>query len=187
MTPDARLPSRRTTVLARLTFFRNNHRIKIASMVIRGGAQEYCFFWKDQVQPAGDVKGARKILSGLFADPKAKAALSKLPGDLGETAQLDDEALLAKLEGLIVAGRLLIGSDHLLGRSGLDAESPATPERPSAAPAAQPTTRAPEEERPTFQPRHDGAAQAGALRAAAEQGTPFCEECERAAKEQQAA
>lgn len=37
----------------------------------------------------------------------------------------------------------------------------------------------------TFPPGHDGEAQAQALRQAAEDGTPFCEECERARRQQQ--
>jgi hypothetical protein len=100
-------------------------------------------------------------------------------------AQLSDDALLAEIAALLRTGELTVGYiSHLSGgTSGSDSEQtqPVRRAAPEAAPArAAPASKEEQEEAPTFA-NHDGVAQADALRAAAANGVPFCEECAAAA------
>jgi hypothetical protein len=60
----------------------------------------------------------------------------------------------------------------------LDAQG--EPEAPPPPPVQRPVPDREEAESNTFDPDHDAASQAAALRSAAEDGVPFCEECEKA-------
>jgi hypothetical protein len=146
----------------------------------------------------------RRCLSDVFAMYALRALLSEDGGAMGIT-QLDDREVVARAAQLIACGRLRLGYHAAQGaalgaaRAGsLGAGSPGrassrtgqrttdmgrasavAPEAPRAVGPPVPTTRAALPDEGTFGPDVDGATLAATLRAAAEAGVPFCEECER--------
>lgn len=90
------------------------------------------------------------------------------------------EEVLVEVATLLSAGRLVAG-ERLRARSGgYSEDTTAAPAKaPSAAATPPPSTSEPEDESPTL-PDNDGAAQAAALKAAAQEAFPFCEECQKA-------
>ncbi len=146
---------------------------------------------------------ARLALSPLLRDGMAMAALRAdwLPfaGDQA-LSRLDDQQLLDAIGGALATGRLRLcpgaaaepeaetqaepeGERQAITTSTPPPAPPAparaAPPPPSAAPPPPPPAPPPE-------PEIDAAAQTAVLLAAARDGVPFCEECEKARREREA-
>lgn len=145
---------------------------------------EICRRNEFQIVEFPDEPSARRWLADLRQDP---LAVTRLRAMLAEDSprfhlnRLGDEEVFAVLSRLLCRGELqaVVRRDALIG--GPSAESPpeavqAAPEKPVRTPPP-----GPEPEASTFEADHDAAAQADVLRAAAEEGVPFCEECAQAA------
>jgi hypothetical protein len=96
--------------------------------------------------------------------------------DLG---RIDDGRILEQVASWVASGEAVVGFRmRLRGGEAVAAEAPAR-STPATAPAPH-VAREQEPDPPTFAPDHDAASQAEALITAAEDGVPFCEECEKA-------
>jgi hypothetical protein len=95
---------------------------------------------------------------------------------LAGLAHVNDEVFAEQAIKLLESG-ILIPIYHRTPGA-LDAQGEA--EAPPPPPAQRPVADREEAESNTFAANHDAAEQAGALRSAADDGVPFCEECEKA-------
>lgn len=150
-------------------------------IVYSGGTPTIRFLWRDSIHRASTPEHALQFLERFKNDAVAMAGLRRLLGErewLCDASRMTDDHVLATVARLMSAGELLAGLEW---KSRVSA--PRSEEAVAPVPAgAQPQSRPEEEpEGETFAGDHDGATQAGALRAAAESGVPFCEECARAA------
>jgi hypothetical protein len=139
------------------------------------------FLWKYSVRDFWDESDAAQFLARYKSDPVAMESFRRLLLDRYlpvDASRMSEDELLKHLASMLATGELLVALDRRDIGIGDPGEKP-------QAPAPQPSDPAPskkvEEEANTFGPDHDAAAQADALRAAAEAGVPFCEECARAA------
>ena len=153
-------------------------------MIVRStGHSTVHFLWHERVHDFLSLEAALRFLDDFKGDPASMAQLRSL---LAEHSGAEDLWRIPDEQVLQRAGRLLVGRELLVGiewRGRLPAV--ATEDQPPAQAAAPaPPAPATEVEDPaTFSSTHDGATQAAALRNAAATGMPFCEECERAARE----
>ena len=139
----------------------------------------------------GNPVAARQWLDRhLIDDADAALARGYALGlaDGTELSRLDDAQLKDHLCPALTTGRLAVTRGtpvvlRALTQSVPPAAAPATEapaSRPRTAPAPAPTPAADT----TFEPNLDVAAQVSALKQAAQDGVPFCEECARAAAKQ---
>ena len=120
---------------------------------------------------------AARLLRGLNHDGATLSALRSLLPAGASFARLTPNAALRRLAELLRCGAVVVHRRRY-ARTAYFLEN----ERGSAAPSvpAPPPRQIVVEELDTFPPTHDAAAQANALKAAAQAGVPFCEECEKA-------
>lgn len=151
-----------------------------------GRGAYYQFFRREDVRTRWDYHSAVQFLNGFRSDEALMATLRRhalAKGTAFSQSKVSDEQVIQILARLLVSGELLVALPHR-------ERYPDTqlPETPVAAPPApkEKKEKAPIVDEPTFEPEHDGVAQAGVLIAAAKAGMPFCEECARAAAEAQA-
>ncbi len=156
------------------------------SVKINGGFQEMEFYFSWEPRGAGkrlmidDRFAARSMLARLHARGDGlmlrRLALSPFPG-----ASLDDNALLDQLAGWIASGKIRIAVAPMMPLSSVGEEgeaAPYTPEVPWNTPAPMEPEVFVEEPLPPVST--DMRLQAEALKHAAKDGKPFCEECEKA-------
>ena len=146
------------------------------------GAHRYEFFWRRQVIPP-DRDAAVSFLREHQNQPGAINELRSLLMERaigGGMTGLSDDRVIDEVANLIASGVLVAGFRGIVTRVSLEEEG--RDEQPArSAPAARSAAPKPAEDGPTFSSGHDPASQAGALKAAAEAGVPFCEECAKAA------
>lgn len=138
--------------------------------------------------PAADESAARRWATTALADGaqvhRLRAQAAGLPGLV--LANTTDHQLAEALVHAIVQGRLRVCGGRrrpLMRLAAQVAPPPAAPAASSSAPRRAPPPPPP----PAAPPAVDAAATAQALRAASENGVPFCEECARAAAARAAA
>jgi hypothetical protein len=121
---------------------------------------------------------ARSFLARLVAEGHSRA-LHRLAADRFPASQRDDAMVLDGLAALLASGHLRIAASPFDRLTSWDIE-----EREEPVVEARRPTPPPEEERPVEEALPpepvDQVVQANALKRAAKQGAPFCEECERA-------
>lgn len=154
-------------------------------MVIRTDSGEHVIAWS--VPHSSNHASMVSFLNGFRSDAAAMAALRRVASSGGTLSYVDDDAVIRQVAAMISSGKLVIARDVVVTGISLPAETPAPVERPAAAPPKKETSREAADDGPTFRSGHDGASQAASLRAASESGVPFCEECERARREREAA
>jgi hypothetical protein len=155
-------------------------------MIIRASAASTIrFLWRDSAFRFGDAEHALQFLGQFKSDAVAMGDLRRLLGErdwLADPGRLTDDQVLAAIARLLGSGELVAALEWKPRIS--------APQLPDSEPEAPAPSREPsqqqEQETDTFGAGHDGAQQAAALRAAAEAGVPFCEECERARAQQEA-
>ncbi len=147
-----------------------------------GGTTGYHFLWRTSVHPFGDPAQAIQFLGRFKNDAAAMAELRKLVGMrdalTGDSSRISDDWILERTATLLISGELVLG--HMWHEP---MELPKGQAAQASAPAPSPgpsSTPQQEEETPVFTSNHDGETQANALEEAAQNGTPFCEECARA-------
>ncbi len=148
-------------------------------MLDGGGLTNFHFLWRSSVQMFGDKAQALQFLGRFKGNPAYMAKLRSLVAGRGawpDLSRLSDDWVLEQAALLLVSGELMVGFQwhepmELPQGEAQQASGPSAPP-----PAAE---RQQEEDPPTFG-AVDGAAPARALRNAAQDGVPFCEECERA-------
>ncbi len=133
-----------------------------------------------------DLSEAERWLRGFVRDSTAMSGLRRIATacDDGVAAAIaDDEDLCRRLACQFVTGHLRVcgvtmEKPRVLVTAG---PPPAVEEAPRPVPRPKPAPRvAPEVEPSTFPESFDAVAAAAVLRQAAQNGTPFCEECEKA-------
>ena len=134
-----------------------------------------------------DPRGAREWLALSMGDDAALARLRMTAlalADGTDLSRIDDHRLLDHLAAAAAAGRLRIAgaAPKLLRLVPAPAPAPA-PAAPPASAARVAPVAAPAAAETTFGSDLDVAAMVAVLVQAAQDGTPFCEECERQASE----
>ena len=153
-------------------------------MIVRwGGYPVFHFLWRHYSREFRDRDLALQFLGRFRNDAAAMAELRRLVAEKSwetDVSRLTDDQVLGQIAALITSGVLLVGYEweRAWGRAAPEEEE--APAQAAAGPARR--ERAAEEEGSTFAGGHDGSGQAQVLRSAAESGTPFCEECQRAAE-----
>lgn len=100
----------------------------------------------------------------------------------GRSSALSDAAVIELTVRLVCSGRLkLLTTEPLAAVKGVPMEMPLPPAARPAPTSSAPTRRT-ESTVPSFSADVDAAALVGVLLAASKDGTPFCEECARAAR-----
>ena len=122
------------------------------------------------------LEEAGGLLRRLAHSPAAHSALRSLLPTYAGSARLSPSAVLRRLAELLWTGALVVHRRRY-ARTAYFLEYASSS---SAPPPPPPTPRPTQiEELDTFPPTHDAAAQANALKVAAQAGVPFCEECAR--------
>ena len=126
----------------------------------------------------------QRCLGDHYAMRMLRAQLTDALRD-AQVPQLSDVAVIHRVASLVAQGRLHLRGPFVPLRAGGAVATVAEPAPSPAAPAprstARSTTTATAAE-PSFAPNADPAALAATLTDAAKDGTPFCEECARAAR-----
>lgn len=150
-----------------------------------GSGREYRFFRKEEMRSHWTHASAQQFLLRFKGDTAGLEVLRSLvPGLAGSApnGRLNEEQLLARIAAALVKGEIVVAlPNNVTDHRFLDSTTPAAEPVPQPAPVAEQET----EEEDTFETSHDVAAQVQTLIAAAENGTPFCEECERRAHERE--
>ncbi len=150
-----------------------------------GATHEFQLLRREEVRTRWTLESALDFLKRFRNDNAALAGFRRLVPNKGRgiSAATNDQQLFQSIAKMMVSGELLIVKpqgliDH--GHLSLKATTAAVAEAPPS------ERKEPEiiEDTNTFEPDHDGVAQAAALRAAAANGVPFCAECARYAAEQ---
>jgi len=150
-----------------------------------GATNEFRILRREQVRTRWTLESALDFLKRFRNDSAALAGFRRLvpPKGHGITATANDQQLFHIIAKMLVSGELLIVKPHgLIDHGHLSRKVSAT----AVAEAPPPPAKSPEivDETNTFDPDHDGVAQAAVLRAAALHGIPFCAECARTHAEQ---
>ncbi len=147
----------------------------------------------DSLVRAGDATAARQWVGRFIGDEVTMARLRQLALSVGAEASpqlCDDQALADRITAGITAGSIRVcGPAKPVTLYGLavvraPAAAPAPPAPSPAPPRAAPVAAPPPVET-TFGSDLDVAAMVAVLRAAAQDGVPFCEECAKAAAKRQ--
>jgi hypothetical protein len=160
------------------------------SFVLRAGSAPVVAFWWWEHPTAG-----RRLAFATRAEARAcLARLGTRPEDVrclrhmlayrlaAPVSRLDDFEVLDQLAHLLAAGQLRLAAlprENLAARDGAAEQKPALPP-PNAARRAAPEEVQRPVEPPTFSDALDAELLAAAMKEAARQGVPFCEECEKA-------
>lgn len=141
---------------------------------------------------AGDATAARQWVGRFVGDEVTMARLRQLALTAGAEASpqmCDDQALVDRITAAITAGAMRVcGPAKAIRLLGMPIRQAAAP--PPSAAAAPPRAAAaapPPAAETTFAVDLDVAAMVAVLRAAAQVGVPFCEECAKKAAEKQKA
>ncbi|BDC48683.1 hypothetical protein F183_A09990 [Bryobacterales bacterium F-183] len=156
-------------------------------MIISRQYFEYAFYWADggkppasrlagQIQTAqvgfGSPQQAQQFLRTFHEPHEFRMLLSqRFPG---QTYRWRLDELTGKMADLLVKRRLLVIKRWTPAEGGVRGQSAATPAAPR-----RPIEFAPATESDTFAGNHDPDSQANTLSNAAQDATPFCEECEK--------
>jgi len=193
--------------------YRSRDRWPGTGVVLEAQFQKVILLWRDQLAPARDLSQAFKWLNALRSRQAATEEAIAKAADFGESTKAKqdaadhtyemgqlrlklfssdwapnlkhypDAALLLELERALQTGMLIPVFHPMGGDTDAITEGPA-----GNAPASQrPGKDREDPEGATFNSAHDGSAQGAALVSAAESGAPFCEECEKEAKQMQGA
>ena len=157
---------------------------------ILDGASKYHFYWRGEAPPDPEPDGPgqpRSILLQFSSDSQARFLLQQLQqsAEFRRLAASDRSAdpvrwspdqVLSHLARQLATGRLLVQRRWRQMPAAPSAQISRTvvPRKTTQADAPSPV------DPPTFPPQHDPGSQAETLADAAEDGAPFCEECERA-------
>jgi hypothetical protein len=149
------------------------------SLIRFGRGWEYQFFRREDIRTRWDLRSATQLLNEFRSDLSAMATLRQpamTTGAGAATGTLSDEQVVAVIARQMAAGELVVALPYRQRRH-LTISMPET----AAAAQEQPISTTPDrpEEEPTFDPGHDGVAQAAVLIAAAKAAYPFCEECQK--------
>ena len=151
-------------------------------MIVRwGGYPVFHFLWRHYSREFRDRNLALQFLGRFRNDAAAMAEMRRLVAERAwdtDVSRLTDDQVLDQIAALITSGVLLVGYEWERAWGKAAPEEEEAPAQAATGPAR--SKRTAEEESSTFGDAHDGSAQASELRSAAESGTPFCEECERA-------
>ncbi len=147
----------------------------------------------DSLVRAGDATAARQWVGRFIGDDVTMARLRLLALSAGAEASpqsCDDQALAERIVAGITAGSMRVCGPakalQLLGMPIRQAAAPA-PSAAAAPPRAAAAAAPPPVAETTFAGDLDVAAMVAVLRAAAQDGVPFCEECAKKAAEKQKA
>ncbi len=152
-----------------------------------GATHEFQLLRREEVRTRWSLETALDFLKRFRNDNAALAGFRRLVPNNGRgiSAAANDQQLFQSIAKMMVSGELLIVKpqgliDH--GHLSLKVAAEAVTEAPPS------ERKEPEiiEETNTFEPDHDGVAQAAVLRQAAAVGVPFCAECALYAAEQAA-
>ena len=142
----------------------------------------------------GDIVAARHLLVHAVGDDAAMSALrtkAHALADGTDLSRLDEHQLVEHLAAPLADGRLRAAGAAravmLYRLVAAPAPVSATSAPPASSPRASAAASAPAAVETTFGADVDVAAMVAVLRQAAQSGVPFCEECERAAAQRQAA
>lgn len=164
---------------------------------ILDGASKYCFYWRGEKPPPAEPDGHGEPCSFLMpfsTESQARFFLQKFQQSwdfrrlttsdpLADPVRWSPDQVLSYLARQMATGRLLVER-----RWRQFSSTPPTPVSRVIVPRkANTPDKPPPVEPPTFPPQNDSGSQAESLASAAASGSPFCEECERAAREQAAA
>lgn len=145
------------------------------------GLFDYEFIEPDQLVVFREEDAAVRFLRKFLGDENARHVLRGLAEefDSGTAANLTDEQVLRKVAFKLVSGRKVVvfTGDTIKAQPVLAVE----PETEAPPPAQTKPARAPKESSDTS--GMDDEAQTDTLKRAAEEGAPFCEECEKARQE----
>lgn len=168
-------------------------------MKVQLGSETYRFLWWHEAPQAsynpygpGPAMDARLELMRFKAHADALRRFREMLAgfDWGlPAAMLDDDEVIEQFAWRLQTGQIQMQYEIELRESSLPTEliAPAQPvdeTPPKSAPVPEPP---PEPEEPTFGPTAELAAIIGVLKKAAQAGTPFCEECAKAAAKKAAA
>jgi hypothetical protein len=158
---------------------------------IMDGTSKYCFYWRHEEPPSPDRHGdgqPRSLVLGFSSDGHARFLLQQLQQSWGfrrlsasdkfiDSVGWSSDQVLAHLARQLTTGRLLVERRWRQ----MPAQPTAKVEGKVVVPrkAASSDSPAPAVA-PMFSAQNDPASQAETLAEAAANGTPFCEECERA-------
>ena len=157
---------------------------------ILDGASKYCFYWRGDAPPPPEPDGPgqpRSMILQFSSESHARFLLQQLQQHAGfrglaasdrsaDPIRWSPDQILSHLARQLATGRLLVerrwrqmpaGPSNQISRV-------VVPRKTNTVDAT--TTADP----PTFPPQHDPGSQAQTLADAADDGAPFCEECERA-------
>jgi hypothetical protein len=148
------------------------------------------FRWNDHPNPYRNRSDlALTWLSQFQNNPSAMSELQNLlrASATGTYAPTDQVQILQQIADKMASGEIQacvelcgpVALTSVTGSGEQEAEPDISQLRPTPPPAAAPPPPAPVES--TLGPNNDPVAQAQALKAAAENGVPFCEECQKAA------
>ncbi len=164
---------------------------------ILDGGSKYCFYWRGEKPPPAEPEGhgeARSFLMQFSTESQARFFLQNFQQSwdfrrltasdpLADPVRWSPDQVLSYLARQMSTGRLLVER-----RWRQFSSMPPTPVSRVIVPRkANTPDKPPPVEPPTFPLQNDSGSQAETLASAAENGSPFCEECERAAREQAAA
>jgi hypothetical protein len=163
------------------------------------GTSKYCFYWRDEEPPSPDRHGdghPRSLLLGFSSDGHARFLLQQLQQSWGfrrlsasdkfiDPVGWSSDQVLAHLARQLATGRLLVERRwrQMPAQPTAQGTTKVVVPRKTASSSDAPAPAA----APTFSAQNDPASQAETLAEAAANGTPFCEECERARQQQAAA
>jgi hypothetical protein len=145
-----------------------------------GATNEYQIFRRDEIRSRWTLETASRFLAKFKNDTAAMAGFRKLAGaGAGVGRGLSDQQVLQAIARQMVSGQLLIAEQRgLVDKGHLSGKAPeASPEPPPR--ERQSEAAATPDDPETFEPDHDGVAQANVLIAASASGVPFCEQCSR--------
>ncbi len=155
------------------------------SVTLRGatGLVEVHWWWEAphegrRAVPLGDRTRARALLGRLGERPDNLAALRRFAREhlANASTRVEDTALLDQVAWWVVGGRVRVAAQPPVLHGLYVAEQEAAPAKEVAWDAPPPES-APAVEPPTFGTDIDGPAIAAAMRQAAQDGVPFCEQC----------
>lgn len=150
-----------------------------------GRGREYHFLRREDIRARWDLQSAVAFLNGFRADAVAMARIRRellgIAGGSTIQGKMTDEQVIQTVARKLVSGELLLVLPQRVDLAlGLIAEPPPPPPPPER--KSTPKEEVFDDE-PTFEPSHDGVAQAAVLIAAAANAFPFCEECAKHAAE----
>ena len=157
---------------------------------ILDGASKYCFYWRGDAPLPPEPPGAgepRSMMLQFSSESQARFLLQQLQQHAGfrrlsasdsfaDHIRWTPDQILSHLARQLATGRLLVERRwrHMPSAPSTKLSRVVVPRKTKTSDSPAPA------DPPTFPPQHDPGSQAETLADAAEDGVPFCEECERA-------